>query len=78
MRTRPTGNGMEIVEVAPTHCPNGHRLAYPNVMVSWLPCTCAPDQTGHRSYTCRTCDWIMYFPEHDRTRPGTMNSLYDS
>jgi hypothetical protein len=28
-----TGRGMVIVEIAPTHCPHGHRLAPPNVQV---------------------------------------------
>lgn len=32
----------------PTHCPNGHRLRYPNVHVSWMPCDC-PTALAHRT-----------------------------
>jgi len=36
----------------PTHCPNGHPLAYPNVTVGWTGCGCV---RHHRTWTCLTC-----------------------
>jgi len=64
MTTRPTSNGHQVVEVAPTHCPNGHALKRPNVQIGYLPCSCA-DGRGHRLWRCWTCGAVIYDPDHD-------------
>jgi hypothetical protein len=57
-------------EVRPTHCPAGHRLRQGQVLVGWTPCTCQPEHSGHRTYTCRTvvdnreCGAVIHDPEH--------------
>lgn len=73
--TRPTGRGAELAEIPPEHCPNGHPLRYPNVLVSHLPCWCA-GPGGHRTYRCLTCDRVIYVPPHDETLPAGQGSLY--
>lgn len=73
MRTVPTGNGMEVVEVGPARCVNGHELRPPNVAVSHLPCSCA-GISGHRLYQCRTCDATLYAPPH--TGESGQGSVY--
>lgn len=30
----------------------------------WVPCTCTPDSTGHRTYQCRRCDAVIERPPH--------------
>jgi len=51
-------------EVAPTRCPNGHPWGPNRVLVGWLPCSCTEVGRGHRTYHCRTCDAVIYRPEH--------------
>lgn len=63
MRTVPTGNGMEVVEVGPARCPNGHELRPPNVQVFSLPCSCSGPR-GHRGYRCWTCNAVIFDPPH--------------
>jgi hypothetical protein len=46
--TRPDSS---VVEIPPTHCPNGHRIGAGRVLVGWDPIT------RERTYTCREC-WI--------------------
>jgi hypothetical protein len=45
----------------PDTCGNGHRMAYPNILVGWAPCDCekagAHRPTGHQYVRCRTCSW---------------------
>jgi hypothetical protein len=60
----PTGRGLEIVEIPPDGCPNGHRLGARQVVVTFLPWGRGWPATGHRSYRCRACDTILYVPEH--------------
>jgi hypothetical protein len=60
---RRTGRGQELVEVAPSQCPNGHRLAPHEVLVAYLPCWCARTG-GHRSYWCRACETVIFDPPH--------------
>jgi len=52
-----------LVEQAPERCPNGHAWGPNKVLVDWMPCQCRADR-GHRTYICRTCDAIIYRPEH--------------
>lgn len=51
-----------IMEVAPEHCPAGHRLKYPNVKVGW-------DGAG-RTYLCWTCYEAGTRPHTMRYRSG--------
>jgi len=52
---------MDVPE--PARCPNGHQLAYPNVIVGWSPCQCRPlppgdrGPAGHPTQFCLTCRW---------------------
>jgi hypothetical protein len=55
---------MAVVEVAPSHCPNGHELGSGTVVVGWHPCLCVEGHSGHRTYYCRTCGVTMYEPAH--------------
>jgi len=34
------------------------------VLVGWMPCSCQQLCGGHRTYHCRTCDAVIYRPEH--------------
>lgn len=54
VRTRPTGRTPhEIVEIAPTHCANGHRLGPLEVLIAYRE---HPDGVGRaRVWTCRAC-----------------------
>jgi hypothetical protein len=60
--TRLTADG-RLEEIAPTHCPNGHRLGPNRVLVGWHPCGCAGG-SGHRTYSCRECHVVIYQPPH--------------
>jgi hypothetical protein len=62
-RLVPTGRGLEVVEVRPETCVNGHRLKPPNVQVFSLPCSCSGPR-GHRGYRCWTCEDVQYAPPH--------------
>lgn len=55
---------MLSIERAPKHCPNGHPLGPRRMLVGWVPCTCTPDATGHRTYQCRRCDAVIERPPH--------------
>ena len=49
-RTNPDGR---ITEIPPTHCPNGHALTYPSVIVAHWP---KPGAGKHvRAWHCLTC-----------------------
>src|SRR6266498_329034 len=50
-----------LVEVDPTHCPNGHELEG-NMSRGWAPCACSADISGHRTWTCQTCKQTTYAP----------------
>jgi hypothetical protein len=54
-RTNPDGS---VTEIAPTHCPNGHELRYPNVIVAHWP----RPGTGQlvRAWHCLTCKATIY------------------
>lgn len=54
----PTRDGRWRV-VQPARCPNGHLLGPHRVLVGWSPCPCR----GHATWTCRTCDAMIYHPE---------------
>lgn len=82
MRAEPTGRGTEVAEVAPTHCPLGHRYENGAGLVGWIPCACTPNE-GHRTYLCILevggveCHAVWSFPpcinpleRADRFRPG--------
>lgn len=58
-----TGQGMEVRELAPTHCAAGHELRGQAVLVGWLGCTCAGG-FGHRTWLCRQCGHTTYDPQH--------------
>ena len=46
------------VQTAPTHCPNGHELRYPNVIVAHWP---KPGSgTMVRAWHCLTCKATVY------------------
>jgi hypothetical protein len=47
----------ELVEVAPSHCPAGHRLGVRQVLVGF---GISPDGVRARSWTCRTCGAIVW------------------
>lgn len=47
------------VTLAPTHCPNGHRLGGGQVLVGHLACL---THGGHTTWTCLTCDATVYGP----------------
>jgi hypothetical protein len=54
-RTNPDGR---ITEIPPTHCPNGHALTYPNVIVAHWP---KPGAGKHvRAWHCLTCKATIY------------------
>jgi hypothetical protein len=50
-----------LVEVDPTGCPNGHELKG-NMSRGWVPCACSAEITGHRTWTCETCQQTVYAP----------------
>jgi hypothetical protein len=56
-----------VVEPRPERCPFCW-APWPyepgQVLVSWLPCTCQPDNPGHRTYLCRTCNYETFVPNH--------------
>jgi hypothetical protein len=54
-RTNPDGS---VTEIPPTHCPNGHGLRYPNVIVAQWP----RPGTGQlvRAWYCKTCKTTTY------------------
>jgi hypothetical protein len=64
MKYRLTGRGLELAEVAPSHCPNGHRLGPGQVLIGTLPCWCA-GAAGHRTYWCRDCQAVIFDPPHN-------------
>jgi hypothetical protein len=64
MATIATGRGTQPMLVSPTHCVNGHELAYPNVQRFYLPCGCAGGG-GHNRTRCWTCGDVRYDPPHD-------------
>jgi hypothetical protein len=57
----------------PAECQHGHPWGPGRVIVSWLPCQCAPARQaqprgcGHRTIACRApgCEWVDYEPWHD-------------
>ena len=57
----------------PKYCGRGHSWGPGKVIVSWLPCQCAPARaaqprgSGRRTIACRApgCDWTDYEPSHD-------------
>lgn len=52
----------------PTHCVNGHRLAYPNVKISWVGG--AASSGGHDVYICLTCnEWSVKPEDEPRAEP---------
>jgi hypothetical protein len=57
-----------VAEVAPTHCPNGHRFGPRRVLVNGLRCGCWLGHNHHRTYTCETCQVTMFFPPHGAQR----------
>lgn len=73
MRTVPTGNGPEVVEVRPQRCANGHPLRPLNVQVGSLPCSCG-GPGGYRLYRCWICGDIQYEPPH--TGESGLGSAY--
>jgi hypothetical protein len=49
-QTNPDGS---VTEIPPTHCPNGHALTYPSVIVAHWP---KPGAGKHvRAWHCLTC-----------------------
>jgi hypothetical protein len=57
-KTIPTGRTPhELVEIAPTHCPNGHRLGPGQVLVGY---GVRPDGIRARRWMCRTCGVITW------------------
>jgi hypothetical protein len=54
MTRNPDGS---VTEIPPTHCPNGHRLEYPNVIVAHWP---APSGELTRAWHCPTCKSTIY------------------
>ncbi|WP_420116538.1 hypothetical protein [Micromonospora sp.] len=57
------GPAGELVEHAPSQCPQGHPLGGDQVLVGNIPCMCLSQthgQRAHRSWRCRRCDreWI--------------------
>lgn len=46
--------------LAPTHCPNGHRLGPNRTLVGTKACQCL---TRHMSWFCRICGATTYAPE---------------
>ena len=55
-----TRDGRWVTE-APTHCPNGHRLAAGTVLVGHVACM-GHGGGGHTIWHCRTCDNSVYGP----------------
>ena len=54
-------------EIVPELCPNGHLLDSAEPVRSWIPCWCsraADDRHGHRTYRCRSCQAVVYLPDH--------------
>jgi hypothetical protein len=62
----------------PTCCANGHGWRPGRVIVSWMPCLCAPAREaqekgpGHRVIACRApgCGFEVYQPPHDQATAG--------
>ncbi len=54
-----------VHEVVPEACPFGHPWGPNQVLVGWMPCQCAKVGGGHRYYACRSCDAVVYRPDHD-------------
>lgn len=54
---RPTGLGAEVIEVGPTHCPNGHALVHPNVQRFY---STAPDGERRSGWRCWECDAVTW------------------
>jgi hypothetical protein len=58
----------------PDQCQHGHQWGPGRVIVSWMPCQCAPARaarargSGHRTIACREpgCTSVYYEPRHDR------------
>jgi hypothetical protein len=50
----------------PATCANGHPLGAGQVLVAWLPCTCAgaDGKRGHLTASCRACDAVWYDTPH--------------
>lgn len=49
------------MQLAPTHCPAGHRLIPGRMIVSYRPCA---THSGHRTWTC-PCGGTIAAPEID-------------
>lgn len=52
--------GMGVVELAPSRCPNGHALGPQRVLVGTQPCLCAG--MPHRTWHCVTCTTVLVWP----------------
>jgi hypothetical protein len=48
---------VSVTEIPPEGCPNGHSLAYPNVIVAHSP---APSGEPTRAWHCLTCKATIY------------------
>lgn len=53
--------GMTLVELSPTHCPNRHQLGPNRCLVGRDPCGCS-DEHHHRTWQCTTCWAIACWP----------------
>ena len=50
---------MDVGLIAPSRCPNGHRLGANQVLVGDVACLCHGG--GHTSWHCRTCDAVVVY-----------------
>jgi len=61
-----------VHEDAPAQCPRGHPWGPNQVLVGWMPCQCAKVGGGHRYYACRSCDAVVYWPDHREAKSHPM------
>lgn len=61
----------------PDHCPDGHELRPPDVIVSWIPCNgcpeALPNNRGHHAASCHHpgCSRRWVDPPHNGEAWGT-------
>lgn len=58
------GRSGELVEHAPSRCPNDHPLGADDVLVGNIACMCQAQrgERQHRSWRCRRCDQQWVWP----------------
>jgi hypothetical protein len=67
-----------LSEQRPERCPDGHLYvdaAGSRVIVGWEPRLCTAGHTGHRSYWCQRCRYVLEVPPCVRAETGTSEVL---